>query len=131
MFIKVLIFFMTCQLIYADFIRDDIKNIIVDNERNLIWQDNEVSPKMNWKKSDNYCAGLTLNNKNDWRVPKLKELETITKVNFHNLVKEGYWSSETFEGYAGFAWIIHFHSGNSYKYAKSAPIYTRCIRDNK
>lgn len=140
MFFKVLMLFMACQFIYADFIRDDEKSIVKDKKTNLIWQDDAISPKVRWKKTENYCAQLRLDDKTDWRVPKLKELETLVgdrkespaiKDIFTQVVADGYWSADEFDGYAGFAWMVHFHSGNNYKYAKSTSIHVRCVREGK
>lgn len=78
---------------------------IVDTENQLEWENTaSVSLKKKWKEADLYCKNLLLNNKDDWRLPTVKELKkTIIyssegfppreKFNF-KIKNEGfYWSS--------------------------------------
>ena len=88
-----------------------------------------------------YCSELTLGGYTDWRLPTSTELEGIVdygRVNpaidttyFNNVSSNYYWSSTTYEGYKGSAWIVRFYGGYVDDYYKDLSIYVRCVRDGQ
>ncbi|MFA7289987.1 MAG: DUF1566 domain-containing protein [Melioribacteraceae bacterium] len=50
---------------------------ITDNVTGLIWSQNQSSDWMDWQEADTYCSNLTLGGYDDWRLPNVKELQSI------------------------------------------------------
>src|SRR5208283_2194968 len=108
----------------------------------LTWQQGEISTEefanMTWYNALSYCEGLTLGGNSDWRLPNIKELESITDYTtydpainttfFPDAQAYYYWSSTTNSGYTGSAWDVFFGYGNVYSYSKSYTNYVRCVR---
>ncbi len=80
------------------------------------------------------CEGLSLANQTDWRLPNVKELESITDDNrenpaiapiFTGAIASYYWSSTTYADYSGFAWFVNFGNGYVGYYYKGYGSYAR------
>ncbi len=142
----------------ADFLRDNTKEIVLDTTTNLIWQDNSESQTISkmWVTQANYdagdynntsgdtaimyCENLNFASYEDWRLPNIKELLSISDKRktypsigdlFQNTSSNDYWSSSTYADDSGYAWAIDFGSGNSGNDAKGNSIYVRCVRDGQ
>lgn len=50
---------------------------IEDKATGLIWQQQDSGRKLNWKQALSYCENLTAGGRNDWRLPNIKELQSI------------------------------------------------------
>jgi len=123
----------------ADFTRDGSTNIVTDNTTGLQWQD-DVNISKNWTDAIAYCETLTLGTYNDWRLPNINELHSVTdrsKRNpamnsaFQSVVSNRYWSSSTVVGAEDSAWYVYFDLGNDNWYNKSNSYYVRCVRDGQ
>ena len=110
-----------------------------DAKTGLTWQDNIASATVekNWNDAKEYCRNLNLDGYSDWRLPSIKELQSIvdiTKYNpaiksgFKNVTSNFYWSSSPFVSDSFGAWIVDFSSGNTDSYNKSGKTYVRCVR---
>ncbi len=133
--------------------RDDSKEIVTDHITGLMWQDNESIEKP-WVTQANYdarnyfdtsgdtatiyCASLDLGDYTDWRLPTIKELESIIDYDrydpaissvFVHVGSDVYWSSTTAKRYHNNAWIVYFHTGlengSGHKYGDQV---VRCVR---
>ena len=106
----------------------------------LEWQDNKESKKskLNWYESASYCEKLTLNNKKDWRLPTIRELQSIVDLyqykpsikkqfRFTN-TKSFYWSSTVSASNSDNAWHVFYKYGNSYFSQKLKKYSVRCVR---
>ncbi len=106
----------------------------------LQWQDNKDVKKIkkDWQSAKGYCKSLKFDNKNNWRLPSIKELESIVDITKYDnvlsdklshAVSKNYWSrTSTFVDNTN-AWKIDFRDGNlNYNY-KTAQYYVRCVRE--
>ena len=66
----------------AEFIRDDVKDIVVDTKTGLQWQD-YLHPARNFKEAAKYCYDLNHGGYTDWRLPNINEYKTLTDYNTH------------------------------------------------
>lgn len=129
---KVLLILITLSCLYS-------AQTYVDSATSLIWQDNsEVkSAQKSWSAAKSYCQNLTLLNQSDWRLPSVKELQSIIDIKkaypaikngFKNVAADFYWSSSEYIYGDSDAWIVGFNSGRTDYYDKSYKYYVRCVR---
>ncbi|MEW6608382.1 MAG: DUF1566 domain-containing protein [bacterium] len=117
---------------------------VTDNFTKLTWQQGEPG-EMTWQAALNYCDTLILGEKADWRLPNIKEIESITDDSkyrpaidtsfFADAVgsdsSSNYWSSTTSAMDSGYAWFVNFYRGYlhySYDGHKTDYNYVRCVR---
>ena len=111
-----------------------------DTKTGLEWQC-ESPGEMAWHEAMEYAKSLSLDGKNDWRVPTLAELETLLdrsvlynrlrpimwqEVPFRDSLS--YWLSTTFAPDTSGAWIVMFYGGYVFSYYKSNLYYVLCVR---
>ena len=124
---------------YPNLQRDDTKQTVYDPATKLIWQDNSEakSTKTDWERAKRYCRNLSHAGYSDWRLPSIKELETIVdysrypdayKKSFKNFTASNYWSSSPDLSHCSSAWSVYFEYGNSFSYYKSSKYFVRCAR---
>ncbi|MCK9464119.1 MAG: DUF1566 domain-containing protein, partial [Proteobacteria bacterium] len=51
----------------------------LDPATNLCWQNPPPDDKLNWEAAKAYCDGLSLGGHDDWRLPKIHELNSIVR----------------------------------------------------
>jgi formylglycine-generating enzyme required for sulfatase activity len=106
---------------------------------NLQWQDNADAKTVieDWDGAKSYCANLTLEGYRDWRLPSIKELQSIVdrkkrdpaiKAGFSNTESGWYWSASPDVRNGSFAWIVYFGNGSTDGYAKINNLCVRCVR---
>ncbi len=90
-----------------------------DNATGLLWSINDNGSDTGWTQASNYCKDLTLGGHKDWRLPTLKELETIYDKRLSKELKaknpielegEKMWAESTDSGNA---WIFSFLNGGT------------------
>jgi formylglycine-generating enzyme required for sulfatase activity len=111
-----------------------------DSKTGLEWQC-ESPGEMTWYEAHQYAASLSLDGKNDWRLPTLAELESLLdrnkarpegrppmrgEVPFRD--EHSYWSSTTFERDTKNAWILMFDGAYLLSYYKTNLYRVRCVR---
>lgn len=125
-----------------DFIDNNDKTIS-DKNTLLMWQ-KEDGGTMIWEAAIQRCETLRLGEHNDWRLPNIKELESIIdhkKIGpaidqnyFSSAMSAGYWSSTTFINNSEQAWAIYFYDGyigsGNYFTGKDYKYYGRCVRND-
>ncbi len=117
--------------------------IVTDAITQLQWQDNEVvkTAKGTWAEAIDYCENqLALGGYDDWRLPNIKELNSIKDRTwfdpaidtgtFVNAFSSYYWSSTTDASSSYIAWHADFKGGGSFsQYGyKDSNFYMRCVR---
>ncbi|MFC1883820.1 DUF1566 domain-containing protein [Thermodesulfobacteriota bacterium] len=107
-----------------------------DPETCLEWQF-ESPGQRTWDDAMKYAEALSLDGKNDWRLPALLELETLLdRTKYRPVVREeipfrdnlSYWSSTTFGDDCNNAWIVMFDGAYLLSYYKSNLYHIRCVR---
>jgi len=131
-------------LVHAELSRDN-NGIVIDSSTGLAWQDDysknagEIK-KGSWEDALVYCHELSLGDKNDWRVPNIRELKSIvddtkvdsaTSVTFDNIDSEKYWTSTTFANGTSYGWTVNFYRGRDSLESKTEQYLIRCVRGGK
>ena len=121
-------------------------NIISDSVTKLQWQDDESTiTNLDWEAAISHCEALDLGQNFDWRLPNIRELQSIVdkgainpavnKTIFGDTTLGTYWSSSTDyvdgSGNKQYAWTINFFSGNNDASDKSNNKDVRCVRDSE
>jgi len=118
-------------------------DVIIDSKTGLMWQDNRDVKyiKKDWQGALDFCSILRLEGYTNWRLPTIKELETVVGTNPRNMdIKKGfkymggsgyYWSSIAHESDEAFAWMMNFKRGYEYINYKTYERHIRCVRDKK
>jgi hypothetical protein len=83
--------------------KDNGDGTVTDNYTGLIWQKTQNSGTLTWEEALIYAKGLSLSGKSDWRVPNIKELQSLNdeklfkpsfnKSFFPNILSGNFWSS--------------------------------------
>ncbi len=116
--------------------------IAIDNDTGLMWQDNDDIGTINetWKNAVEYCEDLTLGDYEDWRLPNITELLSITDKNsninpsfkngFSKVSSHVFWSSTTvaYSSNRNSAWSVNFYYGNDVWRNKYNHHLVRCVR---
>jgi hypothetical protein len=116
--------------------------IWIDPGTGLEWQCDSPG-RMNWHDAVSYAQTLSINGKDDWRLPTASELETLLdrtilldQTVYRPAMREeipfrdnlSYWSSTTFGSNKNNAWIVMFDGAYVLSYYKSNEYHVRCVR---
>ena len=124
----------------ADVIRIDSKEVVVDTNTQLMWQDNRDVERVNqhWQGVNEYCENLIFAGYSDWRLPIMDEFFSIRDekrkgvaitVGFKYVTPKQYWSSSNVYD-SGYAWSMNFENGDDAVRLKDSNFNVRCVRDN-
>ena len=122
---------------------DNGDGTITDNATGLMWAKDGNGAGCNngatltWNNAIDWAEGLTFATYSDWRLPNVKELQSIVDYGrvspaidpvFTNTQSNFYWSSTTYAGFSGLAWVVNFSSGNVDLDSKGSTYYVRAVR---
>ena len=107
-----------------------------DPETALEWQFDSPG-RMTWYEAQAYARSLCRGDEKDWRLPALKELESLldrtqyrpvmrVEIPFRDTLS--YWSSTTFGPERKNAWIVMFDGAYVLSYYKTNSYHIRCVR---
>ncbi len=126
--------------ISAHFI-DNGNGTITDNLTNLIWQKAPNTDTLTWEQALNYADTLSLNAFTDWRLPNIKELQSINDESIVNSSVSNtffpaiginkYWSSTTLPNQTPKAWYLSTLFGITTYDLKTFRHYVLCVRGNQ
>ena len=100
---------------------DNGDGTIKDNYTGLTWQKIQSSNTMTWEEALAYASTLSLGGKTDWKVPNVKELQSLNDEKlmkpsfnngyFTNVSSGNFWSSTSMYLSPGIAWDINVDYG--------------------
>ena len=119
---------------------DNSDGTITDNLTQLIWQKVTNPSALTWEQALAYAEGLSLGASSEWRLPNIKELqslndETLTNpsVNtdyFSSIGVKNYWSSTSLPNQTTEAWYWNTKFGITTYDLKTNSNYVICVRGN-
>ncbi len=123
---------------------DNVNGTITDNFTGLVWQKIQSTNTLTWEEALSYANTFTLAGKSDWRLPNIKELQSLNDVKlskpsfdkkyFSDIISGNYWSSTTMFNTATKAWDINLDFGVVSYSDKTTKEYVLLVRggmDNK
>ncbi|MCX6248563.1 MAG: DUF1566 domain-containing protein [Bacteroidetes bacterium] len=100
---------------------DNGNGTVSDNFTGLTWQKTQPANTMTWEEALAYCHTVTLGGKSDWRLPNVKELQSLNDVTlfkpsfdknyFTGVVSGNYWSSTSMFQNTVKAWDLNVDYG--------------------
>lgn len=119
---------------------DNEDGTVTDQLTNLTWQQSHSKDSMSWDNAIKYVENLSLSGKNDWRLPNIKELQSITDYQFvgpsistelfRSIGITKLWSSTTLSNQQQRAWYLHTQFGITTYENKTAAFYVLAVRSN-
>jgi len=122
----------------ANFVRDDVKKVVIDTKNKKIYNDDSYASKLTYHEAEAYCKKMNYLEKDDWRVPTYEELKSLLELSrrpiaikhvFQNVQEGIYWSS-TKDKYES-AWYVDYDLGRYYTSKYNYKYYVLCVRDDK
>lgn len=120
---------------------DNGNGTITDNVTNLIWQKTPCPDTLTWEEALTYADTLTLSGDTDWRLPNIKELESLndeTLINpsvnknvFQVNTPARYWSSTSLPNFTNKAWYLDTHFGITTYDLKTQRLSVLCVRGDQ
>ncbi len=117
---------------------DNANNTITDNVTNLIWQKVPNTAAFTWEQALIYAENLTLNGASDWRLPNIKELQSLNNENLTNpsvstsifptIGIMNYWSSTSLPNQTTKAWFWNTIFGITSYDLKTNLNFVICVR---
>jgi hypothetical protein len=123
---------------------DNGDGTVTDNLTQLIWQKVPSTTALTWDQALIYAEGLSLGNTSDWRLPNIKELQSLNNElaaspsvflpYFQNLGVKNYWSSTTLKPNSNnpnSAWYWFTQYGITTYDVKTNTNYVICVKGNQ
>ena len=132
------------------------KGVWTDPNTNLMWARISIgqqwingqcvgdAKKLNWEDAQEKCQNFRLAGFNDWRLPTIDELKTLTlqgKAGYNcpsNTLFQpkkddwgNYWSGSPYAHYSNIAWLVDFLNGDSGYDDKYYNHYVRAVRNSR
>ena len=121
-----------------NFVRDESKQIVLDQKDKKIYYDAKASEKMSYGDAVKYCKNMNYLGYTSWRVPSKEEMRSLLELSrrkitvkhaFQNVQQGIYWASTT-NRHAD-AWYFDFDLGRYSTADKSKQFYVLCVGEKK
>jgi hypothetical protein len=130
----------TTPTVIPNHFTDNGNETITDHLTNLVWQKIPNTNAVSWENALLYANNLILENDSDWRMPNIKELQSLNdegfvspSVNtniFSNIGVKKYWSSTSQQNQSANAWYWNTQFGITTYDPKINSNYIICVRTN-
>ncbi len=120
---------------------DNNNGTTIDNLTNLVWQKSPTSDSLTWEEALSYSDTLTFAGINNWRLPNIKELQSINDeslinpsintVSFSVNSANKYWSSSSLPNQTSKAWYLNTQFGITTYDDKTNKHPLICVSDNE
>ncbi|MBN2034530.1 MAG: DUF1566 domain-containing protein [Deltaproteobacteria bacterium] len=108
---------------------------VTNTSTGLVWQQADDGRERNWQEALSYCEDLELAGKTDWRLPNIRELQSIVDDGRYDPAidpvfsaqSSHYWSGSTYANLEYSAWDVDFGYGLAYYAHKGGANYVRCV----
>lgn len=117
---------------------DNQDGTVTDTCTGLMWQQETAPGMFTWQEALDYCENdLRLAEYEDWRLPDIRELQSIVDYSrfgpaidpiFNAFTSPGYWSSTTNAIRPNEAWTIGFNGGNVLNFPDADKVNLRYVR---
>jgi hypothetical protein len=122
-------------LVWGEY-RDNGDGTVSDNVTGLMWQRADDGELRNWEAALAYCEGLELAGHDDWRLPNVRELESIVDRSRYNpsidpvfaCRSSCYWSGNTYASDPDYPYCVGFFNGYVNWLYKRYHLNVRCVR---
>ncbi|MEI7899993.1 MAG: DUF1566 domain-containing protein [bacterium] len=112
---------------------------VTDPDTGLVWQQSQSAFPTNWEGALQVAENLTLGGRSDWRLPNIKELQSLndealaqpsvdTNVFSGTTAGSAYWSSTTLRASPTQAWCHTCQYGVTTYLNKTSNLWVRCVR---
>ena len=119
---------------------DNGNGTITDNLTQLVWQKTPNPNVVTWEQALTYAEGLTIGTTSDWRLPNIKELQSLTNEAatnpsvfspyFSGLGVHNYWSSTSLPNQTTKSWYWNTQFGITTYDVKTNSNYVLCVSGN-
>ncbi len=126
--------------VIANHFTDNGNGTITDNLTQLIWQKVPNTSALTWENAIAYAEELSLATATDWRLPNIKELQSLNdesltnpSVNqtfFGSIGVKNYWSSTSVQNQTANAWFWNTQFGITTFSPKTATNFVLCLKGN-
>lgn len=115
---------------------------VLDKETGLVWQQSPSTGTGGWEFAQISCNTVTTGNRMGWRLPTIQELESLIDPSqsnlalpighpFSNVQTGGYWTANTSNAMAGWAWGVGFTYGTNFIDDMNHNYSFWCVRGGK
>lgn len=111
---------------------------VFDTKTSLTWQRSAPSALYTQANAAAYCQSLGLGGMTGWRLPTIKELQSLVDIRtskpaidaavFPGTASNEYWSSSSFAINTSYAWTVTFSYGNVNSGPVTNDYLVRCVR---
>ncbi|MEY3842672.1 MAG: hypothetical protein RIR80_243 [Bacteroidota bacterium] len=126
------------KLINADRFAKLVDGTVYDSLTNLIWQKTPYADTLTWEQALTYADTLTQAGYSDWRLPNIKELQSIQDItainpslntNYFNVFgRKKFWSATTLSNKNNSAWYFDTQFGITTYQTKTTRLNTWVLR---
>ena len=113
---------------------DNGDGTVSDSQTGLMWQKGATSTTYTWAAARDYCDGLSLGNKSDWRLPTMAELVSIVDYGNSPALSASWfgaasvvWSAIPMQTEPT-AWYVEFGDGQYCRTSQESLESVRCVR---
>lgn len=131
----------TTPMLIPNQFTDNGNGTSTDNLTNLIWQKTPYTDTLTWEQALTYADTLSLTGSSDWRLPNIKELQSINdetlinpslNTNFFSVTSaKKYWSSTTLPNQTTKAWYLDTQFGITTYDFKALKHNLICVKGNQ